>query len=223
MRHASCQHPAVHTTPPPFDVQIQLRLTQSVCAGAVLSAVLLGASGATARCPFTGGDAAALAAPGRRLQTSVAHDSTPLAPYTARIALPPLSSEAYDRIEGEIAATLRESQDFWPLDFDTYGPLMIRLAWHCSGTYRQSDGRGGCDGGRIRFLPEYAWEDNTNLDKALALLRPLAEKYEGVISWCAPRLCFLGVFFCALMPRSWRYAPCNPNLTCRSAGVISSC
>jgi catalase (peroxidase I) len=32
--------------------------------------------------------------------------------------------------------------------------LFIRLAWHCSGSHRQSDGRGGCDGGRIRYDPE---------------------------------------------------------------------
>lgn len=54
----------------------------------------------------------------------------------------------YDAVREDIKSILTESQDFWPADNFTgtsgpnYGGLFIRLAWHCNGSYRLSDGRG---------------------------------------------------------------------------------
>lgn len=94
----------------------------------------------------------------------------------------------YEAVRVDLTALLTNSQAPWPADFDApegpnYGGLFIRLAWHCNGSYRISDGRGGCDGGNIRFSPENVWPDNASLNFALDLLKPTKEKFGESLSW----------------------------------------
>lgn len=96
--------------------------------------------------------------------------------------------ELYD----DIVKVMLDSQECWPADGPqdddkaSYAGLFERLAWHCSGTYRNVNGvsSGGCEGGRNRHWPEKEWRDNGGLDQARAILGQIKSmpKYQK-LSW----------------------------------------
>jgi catalase-peroxidase len=89
----------------------------------------------------------------------------------------------FDAVKSDIEDVMTDSQDWWPADYGTYGPLFIRMAWHSAGTYRTTDGRGGAAGARQRLPPIDSWPDNVSLDKARRLLWPVKQKYGRKLSW----------------------------------------
>src|SRR6202012_5373816 len=94
-------------------------------------------------------------------------------------------------VKADVNAVLTNSRDWWPADFGTYAPLLVRMTWHAAGTYRTADGRGGGGTGQQRFAPLNSWPDNVSLDKARRLLWPVKQKYGRSISW-ADLLVFAG-------------------------------
>lgn len=89
----------------------------------------------------------------------------------------------YEALKVDLYILMTDSQEWWPADYDNYGPFFIRMAWHSAGGYRIQDGRGGGSYGIQRFEPVASWPDNINLDKARRLLWPIKKKYGNKISW----------------------------------------
>jgi len=94
-----------------------------------------------------------------------------------------LSQLQVGKVVRKVREMLTANYPCWPSDDGSYGPLMVRLAWHCSGTFRNTDGLGGCAGGRLRFHPEATWGDNANLDKARSFLVDIKNEFGDGLSW----------------------------------------
>ncbi len=86
-------------------------------------------------------------------------------------------------LKADIKAFLTTSVSWWPSDYGSYAPQMIRMAWHAAGTYRIADGRGGAGQAMQRFAPISSWWDNGNTDKSRRLLWPIKQKYGSALSW----------------------------------------
>lgn len=79
----------------------------------------------------------------------------------------------YQNVKKDISALL-ESPNY---DDGSYGPVLVRLAWHASGTYDQFSKTGGSDGATMRFCPEAKHAANAGLEVARNLLEPIKAKY----------------------------------------------
>eukprot|EP00954_Amorphochlora_amoebiformis_P030722 1395109-Amorphochlora_amoeboformis.AAC.1 len=87
-----------------------------------------------------------------------------------------LGQPDYASIRKEIEDILED------LDYDdgSYGPILVRLAWHNAGTYSTFDGTGGSSGAGMRFAPEANDAANAGLEVARNFLEPIKAKHPEI-------------------------------------------
>jgi len=82
----------------------------------------------------------------------------------------------YDKVRKAIADIL-DDPDY---DDGSIAPVLIRLAWHASGSYDKSTNTGGSNGATIRFKPESAYGANAGLGIARDRLEQIKAKFPGI-------------------------------------------
>ncbi|ODQ82795.1 hypothetical protein BABINDRAFT_29825 [Babjeviella inositovora NRRL Y-12698] len=91
-----------------------------------------------------------------------------------------VSSKAQDEYQEIYNAIAKKLQDEDEYDYGSYGPVLVRLAWHSSGTYDTNDKTGGSYGGTMRFAPESTDDANNGLEIARKFLDEFKVKYDWI-------------------------------------------
>jgi len=86
------------------------------------------------------------------------------------------SQADYQKVYNRIAERLEENSDY---DDGSYGPVLLRLAWHSAGTYDKATNSGGSNYATMRFEPESLHGANAGLNVA----REFMEKVKHEFSW----------------------------------------
>ncbi|ODO05221.1 cytochrome c peroxidase, mitochondrial [Cryptococcus wingfieldii CBS 7118] len=84
--------------------------------------------------------------------------------------------EEYQKVYDHIADTL-EKEGY---DDGSLAPVLIRLAWHASGTYNKEDGTGGSNYATMRFEPEAKHGANNGLNVAREHLQKIKEAHPWI-------------------------------------------
>ncbi|KAF2860642.1 class II peroxidase [Piedraia hortae CBS 480.64] len=82
----------------------------------------------------------------------------------------------YEAVRKDIAALLKQPE----YDDGSAGPVLVRLAWHASGTYDVETDTGGSNGAGMRYEAEGGDPANAGLQHARVFLEPLKEKHSWI-------------------------------------------
>lgn len=87
--------------------------------------------------------------------------------YTAK-------QQDYQKVYDAIAKRLIDHDEY---DDGSYGPVLVRLGWHSSGTYDKLTNTGGSNGATMRFPPEGDHGANAGLKAARDFLEPVKGEF----------------------------------------------
>jgi cytochrome c peroxidase len=83
----------------------------------------------------------------------------------------------YQKVYDAIAKLIWEKDDY---DDGSYAPVLLRLAWHSSGTYDAETKTGGSNGATMRFAPESGHGANAGLKNARDFLEPVKQQFPWI-------------------------------------------
>ncbi|KAL5603606.1 hypothetical protein FOVSG1_006356 [Fusarium oxysporum f. sp. vasinfectum] len=133
-------------------------------------------------------------------------------PSTSHIFIP--TKEDYQKVYNEVAALLEEKDDY---DDGSYGPVLLRLAWHASGTYDKDTGTGGSNGATMRFAPESGYGANAGLVAARDFLEPVKAKFP----WISYSDLWILAGVCAIQEMQGPTIPYRPGRSDREAAACA--
>lgn len=85
--------------------------------------------------------------------------------------------EDYQKVYNAIAKKLQDDDEY---DDGSYGPVLVRLAWHSSGTYDRNAGNGGSGAGTMRFDKEYGTDSNAGLKNGTEFMQSIHDQFPWI-------------------------------------------
>ncbi|KAI9009985.1 heme peroxidase [Phycomyces nitens] len=86
------------------------------------------------------------------------------------------SADKYELVRKDIVKVFPQEE----YDDGSFAPVVLRLAWHASGTYDHKHKDGGSDGATMRHKTEASDPANAGLDVARNVLEPIKQKHSWI-------------------------------------------
>nr|POE75745.1 cytochrome c peroxidase, mitochondrial [Quercus suber] len=124
------------------------------------------------------------------------------------------TKEDYQKVYNAIAKRLVDENDY---DDGSYGPVLLRLGWHASGTFDAQTGTGGSNGATMRFAPEGDHGANAGLVAARHFLEPVKQAHP----WISYSDLWILAAACAIQEMGGPDIPWRPGRTDRDVSFCT--